>query len=313
MKNNCTMKKSIVIAVGILCLSLFILGIVLVATYKEKNESKFEYDYTKCLKYDTRSDTFQNLTCAEFRNNSSGYCICFINLTITEDLYGDVPLTLYYDLSSYEQPNYSQSKDENQLLGKISETPAAQCEPYSYLNGIPIYPCGALANFMFNDTFILKKYGFRDPWPTVSHGMIKEEDKIGYRNPPGDLEKALQNFTKPPNWVKNVWELDTTYPDNNGIQNERFIGWMKTNWRRKPFWQLNDTILPSGRYFFRVDYNYPQTLYNGPRKIILSTYRIESNLFKLVMGTILLIIGLIVLLLSTMVYFKTIKKLREKY
>ena len=33
---------------------------------------------------------------------------------------------------------------------------------------------------------------------------------------------------KPKDWKKNLWELDTKNPDNNGLQNEDLIVWMRT-------------------------------------------------------------------------------------
>ena len=39
---------------------------------------------------------------------------------------------------------------------------------------------------------------------------------------------AYKNFAKPQNWRKNIWELDVKNPDNNGLQNEDLIVWMRT-------------------------------------------------------------------------------------
>ena len=33
---------------------------------------------------------------------------------------------------------------------------------------------------------------------------------------------------KPKDWKKNLWELDTENPENNGLQNEDLIVWMRT-------------------------------------------------------------------------------------
>ena len=40
---------------------------------------------------------------------------------------------------------------------------------------------------------------------------------------------VLENkVAKPKDWKKNLWELDTKNPDNNGLQNEDLIVWMRT-------------------------------------------------------------------------------------
>lgn len=39
---------------------------------------------------------------------------------------------------------------------------------------------------------------------------------------------VYKNYSKPQNWRKNIWELDPTNPENNGMQNEDLIVWMRT-------------------------------------------------------------------------------------
>ncbi|KAM3963862.1 cell cycle control protein 50A-like isoform 2-T3 [Aphomia sociella] len=262
--------------------------------------------------YNFTSDGNGDISCAVYEETyHTNDCICLIYVHITTDLHGDIPPIIYYELETYDQTSnqtYHQSKDENQLSGNLSQTPAAQCEPYRYFNGTPIFPCGAIANSIFNDTFIIKVKGNRDAIPTVDYGMIKEEDKVGFRNPPGDLRLALKNFTKPPSWKLNAWELDKTNPDNNGIQNEKFIGWMKTNWKRKPYSRINDTMLAKGNYMIRIDYYYPPSLYNGTRKLIISTYHVEYNMTKHNAGIALLTIGVIMALISAIFYYYLYKK-----
>ena len=69
---------------------------------------------------------------------------------------------------------------------------------------------------------------------------------------------------KPRDWHKNLWELDTENPDNNGLQNEDLIVWMRTaalpNFRKlyrkvdhskDPF----ENGLPAGKYTLNIDYS----------------------------------------------------------
>lgn len=63
----------------------------------------------------------------------------------------------YYGLTNYYQNHrrYVRSRDDNQLLGKIS-TVATECQPFE-TNGsnVGYTPCGAIANSRFNG-FILR-------------------------------------------------------------------------------------------------------------------------------------------------------------
>ena len=73
------------------------------------------------------------------------------------------------------------------------------------------------------------------------------------------------NGVKPRDWHKNLWELDETNPENNGLQNEDLIVWMRTaalpNFRklyRKVDHSSNEQFkngLPAGTYTLDIDYS----------------------------------------------------------
>ena len=76
----------------------------------------------------------------------------------------------------------------------------------------------------------------------------------------------FKNFAKPKDWKKNLWELDTENPENNGLQNEDLIVWMRTaalpNFRklyRKIDHQNNGDDfkngIPEGIYSFDIEYS----------------------------------------------------------
>ena len=79
---------------------------------------------------------------------------------------------LYYKLTNFYQNHrrYVKSRDDKQLSGKLppSEVPDESCAPFRELGGLPIAPCGAVANSLFNDTITLQ---YRDnpsnPWKDV--------------------------------------------------------------------------------------------------------------------------------------------------
>lgn len=70
---------------------------------------------------------------------------------------------MYYGLSNYYQNHrrYVKSRDDNQLLGRLSDIPSSDCQPFAYdLNSTsqkeqPIAPCGAIANSLFNGKFAI--------------------------------------------------------------------------------------------------------------------------------------------------------------
>jgi len=77
------------------------------------------------------------------------------------NLQGDV--FIYYGLNNFYQNHrrYVKSRDDHQLLGRLKD-PSDECEPFAYApdpnakgksKGIPIVPCGAIANSMFNGNF----------------------------------------------------------------------------------------------------------------------------------------------------------------
>lgn len=146
------------------------------------------------------------------------------------------------------------SRDDNQLLGEFSSEVSPDCKPFAATGGeVPIVPCGAIANSLFNDTLILRSDLVASRViPVLNTGIAWPSDKeIKFRNPRGDLQEALKGFARPIAWTRELWELDTTNPGNNGLQNEDLIVWMRT------------AALPSFRKLYRrVDFSKEPVLKN---------------------------------------------------
>jgi len=77
---------------------------------------------------------------------------------------------------------------------------------------------------------------------------------------------VYKNYSKPQNWRKNIWELDSNNADNNGMQNEDLIVWMRTAALptfRKLYRRLDRSSqtagytsgLTAGNYKLRVEYS----------------------------------------------------------
>lgn len=208
-------------------------------------------------------------------------CTCRIAFTLNDEIRKDV--FLYYGLSNYYQNHrrYVKSRDDWQLYGRKGAL-SSDCEPFGYRkddNNIskPIAPCGAIANSLFNDSFLLQwnntKTGKLTYVPIINTGIAWATDKnTKFRNPyvlPGqNLSWAFRDTIKPPNWQRDIWNLDSNTPSNNGFENEALIVWMRTaalpNFRKiygRIGHNLYDTeashkdSLPKGQYILTVEYS----------------------------------------------------------
>ena len=100
------------------------------------------------------------------------------------------------------------------------------------------------------------------------------------------LKNIFKNYAKPKDWKRNLWELDTLNPDNNGLQNEDLIIWMRTaafpNFR-KLYRKINHNdpeniaiskhfkeVIQKGNYFLIIEYNYEVASFSGEKYVVLS-------------------------------------------
>ncbi|XP_050425272.1 cell cycle control protein 50A [Adelges cooleyi] len=268
---------------------------------------EYSVDYTRCY-----SSSNPTQTCADYiNNNRSLSCHCTVPFTLTEDFSPNV--YIYYGLTNYYQNHrrYVKSRDDFQLLGKLSNPPSSDCFPYDFNGNKPIAPCGAIANSLFNDSLTLQ-YSDANV-PLLRTGIAWPSDKnIKYQNPAGELKNAFKDFAKPINWQKNVWELDLENPSNNGFENEDLIVWMRTAALpdfRKLYRRVDHSVdmfsngLPKGNYTLSIEYNYPVAGFGGTKSLILSntSFTGGKNHFLgyayIVVGCISFFLGLLFMLI----------------
>ncbi|XP_061917386.1 transmembrane protein 30C [Entelurus aequoreus] len=264
---------------ALICL---LLGVWLLLTVQSVQEVRVDYtDIGACA------------VCHNMRKNVSNaatLCTCKLDFRINKALKGDV--FFYYGLQNFHQNlrRYMDSRDDGQTVGRKTnlKKPSSYCKPFATNDkGLPIAPCGAVANSIFNDTFIFKYHrtaASEDTLPLLRKGISWYTDKnVKYRNPQTDnlsLAEVFQGTAPPPYWQKPVYELDVQDPINNGFINEDLIVWMREaafpNFKKlyavlhranKPF----QSGLPKGNYSVEIAYNFPVQYFRGRKQVVLTT------------------------------------------
>ncbi|KAJ9121745.1 hypothetical protein QFC22_002366 [Naganishia vaughanmartiniae] len=169
----------------------------------------------------------------------------------------DPGVFLYYRLTNYYQNNrrYVQSLDSSQLLGdtrSLKDIEDGQCKPITSRDGKPYYPCGLIANSLFNDTYqdiVLQNptngessqaYNFTDKGITWHN-----EYKKYTNNPPG----VPSDYLPPPNWAERYPDGYTEFPQL--ASDEHFQVWMRISALPTftKLWARNDKeVMQAGTY-----------------------------------------------------------------
>ena len=156
--------------------------------------------------------------------------ICTLQFSIPNDI--GPPVYLYYRLTNFYQNHrrYLKSLDTSQLKGSAidkSSIDGSACDPLRSRDDKPIYPCGLIANSIFNDTILS---------PVLTTG--EEEDPEAYQmtnksiawGTDAELYKKTQytpdQAVPPPNWVLRYPNYDDGIPDLSTY--EEFQVWMRT-------------------------------------------------------------------------------------
>ncbi|EPX72277.1 CDC50 domain-containing protein [Schizosaccharomyces octosporus yFS286] len=273
---------------------LFVLGVIFAPLggamfVASQRVREVRLDYTNCL---GAGNTFTDIPKKNIVYQMTGYNNvsakwrsendhCYIRFHIPEKL--GAPLYSFYRLTNFYQNHrrYTASVDVFQLRGEPrtkEEIKEGECSPLTVNeDGKPYYPCGLIANSLFNDTFSsLVRYdswdstSSLDEYQMTSNGTAWPEDKERYIK----TSYNASDVVPPPNWSK-------MYPDGYNDENFPDIStWDELQvWMRiaalPTFSKLSKknttTELESGIYEVDIGYHFPVTEFKGTKSFMLST------------------------------------------
>ncbi|KAI8594341.1 CDC50/LEM3 family [Dissophora ornata] len=237
-------------------------------------------------------------------------CTVKFNLPVTMKR----PVFVYYRLTDFHQNHrrYIKSMDENQLSGvyrSAADLKGSACDPLSTVteNGIqyPIYPCGLIANSMFNDSFSLFMMPFDNttnnnrPYILTDTNITWKSDAAKYGHQPyTDLSKVRP----PPNWRNFPNGYSALSPPIDITKDEHFQIWMRASGLpnfRKMYSKNDVTDLPNGTYTIDIDMNYNVSSYGGTKSIVISTVSFLGSrnpflgIAYVVVGVLCVVLGLL--------------------
>lgn len=159
--------------------------------------------------------------------------VCTLQFVIPEDM--GPPVLFYYRLTNFYQNHrrYVKSLDTDQLKGTAVSKGViggGSCDPLRLGDtGKPYYPCGLIANSLFNDSFRdlqpLNSRTNETIYELKNEGIAWSSDKALY----GKTDYKPEDISVPPNWVE---QWPNGYTDDHGPPNldtwEEFQVWMRS-------------------------------------------------------------------------------------
>lgn len=267
------------------------------------------------LKQICRTENSEDVPSECGENKYPPTCVCTHQWEIESDIEWNIKsnVYLYYKLENFYQNHRRmiKSRDDVQLLAKTKvdiEKPDKEC----YINKprediIHVFPCGAMANSMFNDTIFIYDGKFTEdnlidqianpvnnndlsPWILEGEGITWTTDRIQKFDANSLVEESIKNETfdfnvqKPLSWQVSADELGTksdlyyrlaSGTSGVGIKNEDFITWMRTS-PLPTFKKLYRKVaLPStiekGVKSVLIFNNFDVADFDGKKKIVLGT------------------------------------------
>ncbi|EKM82873.1 hypothetical protein AGABI1DRAFT_111436 [Agaricus bisporus var. burnettii JB137-S8] len=212
---------------------------------------------------------------------------CIVEFHVPINL--DPSIFLYYKLTNFYQNHrrYVKSQNGDQLIGDYvspDDLDDSDCDPLGSIDGVAIYPCGLIANSLFNDTFytpfLQNDNNSSDqepvPYTFTDKGIAWNGEQNKYtENPVSSRGYSDYNqIVPPPNWR-------LRYPDGynesnipNLREDEHFQNWMRTAGLptfTKLYGRNDNDVLREGIYRIVIGLNFPVVNYKGTKSFVVST------------------------------------------
>ncbi|KAK2739034.1 hypothetical protein FQN57_006716 [Myotisia sp. PD_48] len=243
--------------------------------------------------------------------------VCSITFEIPNDI--GPPVYMYYRLTNFYQNHrrYVKSLDLEQLKGSpVSNSTIAggACDPLRLnpKNDKAYYPCGLIANSMFNDTFgSPMRIGSKNTtYPMFNQGISWGSDRNLYK----PTKYNYSQVSPPPNWADRYPDGYTEeHPPPNIQVWEEFQVWMRTA-GLPTFSKLarrNDNMTMSkGIYQIDIQNFFPVSIYGGTKSLVLTTRSVMGGKNPF-LGIAYVVVGGICILLGALFTFVHLAKPRK--
>lgn len=314
-----------------ICLAIFLIPLGAGMLYGSYNVQDLTIDYTQCQNL-ASSDYYSEIpeeyytyyfktpltykpqwkyAINETETDTDEQGLCQVQFQIPNDIGPAVYLLYRVDNFYANHRRYAKSYSEDQIEGKaaslsdISDTVGQNCQPLSEIDGVRIYPCGLIANALFNDTYTSPSAvnDTSSSYSMTTEGIAWATNKNRFKK----TKYSASEVVPPPNWVKMFPDgyTDDNIPDISTWQ--EFQNWMQTpglpNFS-KLVMRNDDDVFTSGIYQVEVGLHWPVIEFNGKKSIYLTTRSVigGKNPFLgiswIVCGALCLIIGLIFLIIN---------------
>ncbi|KAF2085779.1 CDC50 family protein-like protein [Saccharata proteae CBS 121410] len=235
--------------------------------------------------------------------------VCSVQFDIPNDI--GPPVLFYYRMTNFYQNHrrYVKSEDPDQLMGKFRSNDSissSDCDPLKVdsATGKAYYPCGLIANSVFNDTFDTPAFlnpgeGDSPYYNMTNKGIAWDSDKDLYK----ETVYTVDQVVPPPNWqVRYPNGYDEDRPLPNLHDDEAFQVWMRTAGLptfSKLAMRNDNSTMKAGRYQIDIWDNFNVTAYSGTKEILISTRTIMGGknpflgIAYVVVGGICIVLGTI--------------------
>lgn len=223
---------------------------------------------------------------------------CTLTINVEKEMKG--PVYFYYRLTNFYQNHrrYVKSRSDDQLAGtSVSSTSA--CDPLtSDANSVGLYPCGLIANSVFNDSYsfsLLSGGSTSTPQALQTEISWKSDRDKKFKDPGNQMltDGSGNSYAEP--WsvagtdlTRNLSIASNGQPraigtsptgivdgvTYKGIEDEHFIVWMRTAglptfkklWARFP-----DGFAEGDQITVTVNNQFPTSAFNGEKAVVFST------------------------------------------